>query len=147
MKVYLAGPISGQSYEGCTDWRTYATTSLAARGIESIDPMRGKGYLAAQREVIKDCYSQFALSSAHAITTRDRWDCTRCDIVLANFTDATKVSIGTCIEIGWADSCRKPIVVVMTEDNPHWHGMIRDCAFIVVPTLDEAIQIIGNIAR
>ena len=147
MKIYLAGPISGQTFAGCTSWRKDVAKQLKPYGILCIDPMRGKDYLKPLNEPIKDSYDQFILSSLHAITTRDRWDVQRCDMVLINFTDATKVSIGTCIEVGWANAAGKPIIVVMKEDNMHWHGILRDCALAVVPTLEQAISIIIDIAK
>lgn len=141
--VYLAGPITGQSYDGATDWREYAARELFWYGIEVLNPMRGKAYL-SKEEMLADSYAE-VLATVKGITTRDRFDCQRADLVLFNFDGADKVSIGSCIEVGWADAARIPIVVVMAEGNPHWHGMIRECAGFIVPTLDEAIDVIARI--
>ena len=43
--VYLAGPITGLTFDGCTDWREYAKKSLAEAGIDGLSPMRAKDYL------------------------------------------------------------------------------------------------------
>ena len=37
------------------------------------------------------------------IVTRDRWDVAKADVVLMNLVGATQVSIGTMVELGWAE--------------------------------------------
>lgn len=138
--VYLAGPITGVSYDGSTDWRAYAVRALADAGIEGISPMRAKDYLKGAAAV-QDAYAEHPLSAAPGFTARDRFDTRRADMVLFNFTDAAKPSLFSCVEVGWADAWRKPIVVVMSEGNPHWHAGLRQLAGFVVPTLDEALLI------
>jgi hypothetical protein len=51
------------------------------------------------------------MSKPKGLTTRDRWDAMRCDVLLVNLLGATKVSIGTVLEFGWADAMDIPIVV------------------------------------
>lgn len=102
--------------------------------------MRGKKYL-VDEEDIKDSYEEHPLGSQEGITCRDRMDVMRCDMILVNFLGADKVSIGSVMEIAWADAWRKPIIVVMEEDNIHSHAMIREVAGFIVPDLDEAIEI------
>lgn len=141
--VYLAGPISGLSYEGATDWRNDVCVELAEFGITGLSPMRHKEYLLGET-TLADAYDDDplkALSTSKAITTRDRWDCQRADLVLMNLAGATKVSIGSMIEIGWADAARVPIVGVLGEDDLHYHAMVRECLGWVVPTLEEAVDI------
>ena len=142
MRVYLAGPISGTSYDECTGWRERVASELGPIA-DCVSPMRGKHYLRNER--ILDgvtFYPERVLSTVQAVTYRDRWDLSCCDIMLANFTDASHVSIGTCIEFGWADAARKPIIVVLPDGNPHDHGMLRFMATAVVKSLDEAIEVI-----
>jgi nucleoside 2-deoxyribosyltransferase len=138
--VYLAGPITGSTYAGATDWREGARRELAKGGIVGLSPMRGKDYLLADTS-IKDSYAAHVLSAMPGITTRDRFDVMRCDIVLLNVADAERVSIGSCIEIGWADAYRKPLILVASEGNAHWHAMVRQIAGFIVPTLDEALGV------
>ena len=140
-KVYLAGPISGCSYEGCTSWREFAISRLKKYGLVGISPMRAKEYL-LQETTIADQYDT-VLSCQKGIVARDRWDTMRCDIIIANFEGATKPSLGTVMEIAWADAHRVPIIVVMEPGNPHDHAMIREVAGFIVPTLDEALTIAG----
>lgn len=145
--VYLSGPITGLAYEGCTDWRDFARKRLADMGIEGLCPMRGKDYLRG-KDTITDRMQEGlerAMSQDAAIVTRDRWDTTRCDFVLVNLLGAKTVSIGTVIEIGWADLARKPVVLVMEPSgNPHEHAFIRQLTGYRVTTLDEGLDLIGT---
>lgn len=139
--VYLAGPIAGLSYEKTTDWRRFVAGSLPD-SIVTLSPMRYKEALANERR-IKDSYADQPLSSDPGLTTRDRFDVGRCDLVFVNFLGAEGVSVGSCIELGWADAWRKPIVVAMDvyNGNPHDHAMIRRLAGFILPTLDEAVDV------
>ncbi|MGZ5095552.1 MAG: hypothetical protein ACXWCH_30925, partial [Burkholderiales bacterium] len=80
------------------------------------------------------------------VMTRDRFDATRCDVLLVNLLGTTRVSIGTVMEIAWADAKRIPIVVAMEpQGNPHEHMMIAEAIGFRVPTLDEALHIVKAI--
>jgi nucleoside 2-deoxyribosyltransferase len=140
--VYLAGPITGLSFGEATDWREYAIQQLSAAGIDAFSPLRAKTYL-KQESNLADQYSFNPLSTAHGIVTRDLFDAMGRDLLLVNFLGATKVSIGTVMEIAWADACRKPIVIAMEPGkvNPHEHSMLTEVSGYIVPTLDEAIYI------
>lgn len=149
MSVYLAGPITGLDYKGATDWRFEAKATLEAAGIAAFSPMRGKEYLAHVKEFTADgdAYKELGLlSSNRGIITRDRWDALRCEILLVNLLGATKVSIGTVMEIAWADSARTPIVCCMEPSgNPHEHGMITEVLGYRCESLDVALHIIKAI--
>lgn len=147
--VYLAGPIQHTDWEGATDWRDRVTAELTDYGVFTLDPMRGKDFL---EKHVKGTFGESwngktesynlddPWATAHGITHRDRWDVSRCGILLANFTGADKVSVGTVLELGWANAWGKYIIVVMDDTNPHWHGMIKEIADIIVPDLDNAID-------
>lgn len=137
--LYLAGPITGVSYHGCTTWREYVMKSLPEH-IIGVSPMRGKKYLEDQK-IIGHSYEHFPLSTGKGITCRDRSDVMRCNMLFVNFLGAKKISIGTVGEIFWADAWRKPTVVAMEKGNIHEHPMIKDMAGFIVPTLDEAIAV------
>jgi nucleoside 2-deoxyribosyltransferase len=143
--VYLAGPITGHNFKGCTDWRAYAAASLADVGIKGVSPMRGKDYLASL-PVISGHGQEYAhmgvLSTSRAVMTRDRFDCTRCDAVLVNLLGAERVSIGTMIELGWADGVRRPIICAIEQSgNVHEHMMVSEAIGFRVPTLEEALHV------
>lgn len=152
--VYLAGPITGLTFGECTDWRQYAVAELAKEGITGLSPMRGKEYLEAISKDIPltadgDKYKIISpLSTNRGIIARDRWDATRCDILLVNMLDAKMVSIGTVMEIAWADAVRTPIVLVSDEDDIHWkHGMIKEAVGFHVSTLEAGLDLVKAILR
>jgi len=141
---YLAGPITGLSFDEGNDWREEAKEKLDPR-IAGMSPFRGKTYLNQQTK-IKDTYEDIALSSAKGITTRDLNDCRRADMVLANLATCNgKVSIGTVMEIAWARAFNVPVVVIMDKNNPHWHAMIRESVGFIVNTLEEAVHIVNAV--
>lgn len=151
--VYLAGPIAGLTFGECTDWRRYASMQLANHGITGLSPMRGKEYLLSISKDVPlgpdgDKYKlQSPLSTNQGIITRDRWDATRCDVLLANLVGAKQVSIGTCLEIAWADLSRTPIVLAMEDGGVHEHGMILAACGLRAKTLDEAISLVVSMLR
>lgn len=145
--VYMAGPITGCSYGECTDWRQYAKQKLLP--IHGLSPMRGKEYLASIAKIsgTGEEYAHMGpLSLPQGVMTRDRYDATRCDVLLVNLLGATTPSLGTVMEIAWADLKRIPIVCAMeAKGNPHEHMMINQAIGYRVETLDAAIHIVKAI--
>lgn len=142
--VYLAGPITGLSYHGATDWRAGVVEELWPR-IVGYSPMRGKTYLAKETK-IGHTYENTILSGEKAIFHRDVvLDVRRADLVLVNFLGAEKVSIGTVFEMGVAWELRKPIVTIMEIGNTHDHPFIRQASGWVVPNLTTALDTIRAI--
>lgn len=143
--VYLAGPISGCTYDGAMDWRNAAARVLEDAGIIALSPMRGKAYLDIPGQRIDgqpEAYRGVPLSAAKGIVTRDRWDCQRADVILMYLKGAERISIGSMIEMGWADSARVPVVLVLEPGNVHEHAMLVQLAGFVVETLDEALHVV-----
>jgi nucleoside 2-deoxyribosyltransferase len=151
--VYLAGPITGLDYAGCTNWRNMAVATLAFAGIKGLSPMRWKEYLREQgilpalRNAQEDYeYAKYGvMSTSRGIMTRDRFDATRCDVLLVNLLGAEKVSVGTVMEIAWADLKRTPIVAVMEAGNVHEHGMVNEAIGFRCDTLEEGLNIVKGI--
>lgn len=141
--VYLAGPITGQTYDGAVDWREVASVLLAP-DIKAFSPMRGKRYIQEMTDEfgIRSEYPQ-PLSTAQAITARDRNDVINRDLVLANFTGATRVSIGTVGEIFWADAYRRPVVGIL--DELHDHAMLRSLIGWFAEDIEEACALVRAI--
>lgn len=144
--VYLSGPITGLTYEGCTDWRSHARKWLAEFGVEGLSPMRGKEFLRGKGTItdgMSAVISNF-MSQDAAIVTRDRMDATKCDMMLCNLLGATQVSIGTMIELGWADLARVPVVLVVERaGNIHEHAFVRQLSGYRVDTLEAGLDLIG----
>jgi nucleoside 2-deoxyribosyltransferase len=138
-RIYLAGPISGLTYDGAQDWRTKFSADIDER-IECFSPLRGKEFLRS-KGVLEGSYPHMLATDA-AITGRDRNDCTRADLVLFYLLGAERVSIGTMIELGWADANRIPAVLVMEkEGNPHEHPMVRGTTSFRVDNLQDALRV------
>lgn len=103
--------------------------------------MRGKRYLDIPGKAIENDPYTFPLSTDRAINSRDRFDTLRATAVLVNLLGASRVSIGTVMEIAWAYDHKIPVVVAMEpEGNLHDHPMIRDSISIRVASLEEAIE-------
>lgn len=145
-KVYLAGAISGLTYAAGQDWRTFATSKLYGMGIDGYSPLRAKDYLRSVG-VIEQSYANNPLSSDRGIMTRDRFDVMTADAVLFYLLGTgSRVSVGTCIEFGWADAYRKPIVLVMEkEGNVHEHPMVREAVGFRVQTLEEGLTVLNYV--
>jgi hypothetical protein len=150
MIVYLAGPITGCDYNGCTDWRESVKQELSKSAIKGVSPMRGKEYLKSIG-TISGTGEEYAhlgpISLPRGVMTRDRWDATRCNVLLVNLLGASRVSIGTVMEIAWADLARIPIVCVIEDDgNPHEHMMVQEAIGYRVNNMDQAVHIIKAMA-
>lgn len=146
-RVYLAGPIAGATYDGCTEWREQVKTALADVGVYAYSPMRAKERL-SEFQVMGYEYDTIdgqksPMTSARGITTRDRNDCMKCDALFVYLLGQTeRVSIGTVMEVAWADSQRIPIVLVIEDEgNIHDYPILRECVGFRTPSIDEAIAI------
>lgn len=140
--VYLAGAITGKSFGNATNWRDWAISELKSDGITGLSPLRCKDYLLNETS-LADTYGDLnILSSGKGITTRDRWDCMRADALLVNLLDTDRVSIGTVMELGWADAARNPIVLVMESGNLHDHAMVREVSGFIASSLEEGLAVV-----
>lgn len=142
--IYLAGAITGVSYGDATDWREQVTRETEGM-FTCFSPMRGKHYLSKETS-IGDSYENSLLSSQRGIFARDSFDCMRCDVLFVNLLGATRVSIGTVMEIAWAQSRSKPIILVIeSEGNLHDHSMIREACPLRVDTIDDGIWVLKSL--
>lgn len=143
--VYLAGPIAGLTYQSATDWRDYAKKRLAQFGIDGRSPMRDKSHLKSETVLTDQGYEQRPLSTQKGIVCRDHYDATHCDVILMNLAGAKKASIGSMVELGWASDRQIPIVTILDLNetgNPHTHAFVKELSGFIVPTLDEALDIV-----
>lgn len=143
--VYLAGPITGCTHEGCTDWRHDWVHTLVDDGIICLSPMRGKAYLEVACEIAGD-YPDTLLSDAKGIMARDYFDCNRCDVLVVNVLGAARPSIGTAMEAAWAFHKHTPQVwIIEPHGNPHDHAMLRQCMNFRVTNHDDAKHVVRSI--
>lgn len=145
-RVYLAGPISGCTFADCTDWRKNVKLALDSPSTVALSPMRAKEFW-CDKQIVDNTDIGEPLASDRGIMCRDRNDCCGASVLLVNFLDATTVSIGTVMEIAWANKLQIPIVVVLP--NPcydiHDHPMLRQAYDYVCSSLAEAVHITKTI--
>lgn len=143
--VYLAGPITGCSFEECVRWREEFCEELTPLGIECLSPMRGKGYLKNESSIL-DSYSSLLLCEDKGIMSRDHFDCNRADVIVFNVLGARKPSLGTTMEAAWGFHRHTPMVWIMEQNgNPHDHSMLRQCMNFIVPGITQAIRVVEAI--
>jgi hypothetical protein len=142
--IYLAGPISGQTYDEATNgWRLKFDNLLQgmcelSNGLDEVtcaSPMRGKDFLAERTEPLGHCPDELVgygnpMVSPSGIVTRDAYDVRTSDAILVNLLYADRVSIGTTLEVGMAFAWRVPIILVIPNrrGHPHDHGMLLSMA-------------------
>lgn len=136
MKLYIAGKISGYSYEEIIEY--FESTAKRLSKYTVFHPLLGKDYLRNEISLKAEGYSN-PESTNHAIIGRDRWMVRNCDVMLCNLAGCTHVSIGSVMELGWAEMLHKHIVTVMEKDNIHRHAFVLEASDIVFETLEEAL--------
>ena len=145
--VYLAGPIGGLSYFEATAWRDYVLRALdgICPDVRCLSPIRSNDFLQNEQEIdLVPCTNP--LSTDKGMVSRDRFDCTRANLILFNLTlSPDKISARTCIEIGWADTYRIPMVAALTPGSAWDRPMVRQLIPFIVPTLDEAVELIPRL--
>lgn len=159
--VYLAGPITGLSYvDARKGWRA-DFAALMPEHVHCLSPMRAKEFLEGEENLdgSPSMYPDHLLASPSGIVTRDRNDVRTSDTVVFNFLGADKASVGSCIELGWGDAFRKPMVMIVENEgivhpacdgfdsiiNPHWHCMATEIAGYVTPSLKEAAHVVAHL--
>lgn len=141
--VYLTGQITGASYEeAALGWRRAVGHALSkiADDVVPLSPLRGKSHLAGIRSLDRMGDPESVLSCARGITTRDRWDVQRSTLVFANL-QMNKISVGSMIELGWADAFRVPVIAVMEPGNMHEHAMVNELIGWRVHSIAEGIAV------
>lgn len=140
--VYLAGSITGLTYEQSTVWRVNVANALVELGYDVFSPMREKLNL-------RERYSSVAIPhtdpSFKDPFQRDTHDIARSNYVVAYFHPAaTIVSVGTMIELGYAKALGKYVIVVDERPSGEIHPFVRGVANDIVPTLDDAIKLLAE---
>ena len=139
--VYLSGPITACSYDEATDWRSYAAENLA-EGIAPLSPLRGQKHLEGVKSIAAH-NEEDVFGSKKGMTALDRNDVKRCDAVLVNLLGAKRVSLGTVMEVAWADAWDKPIVLVDGPGSLHDHPMISTVAEYIVGDIATGVEVVN----
>jgi len=149
--VYLCGPITGTTFDETKyGWRRHVYRELKRNGIIGWSPMRHKmkeqfGKDAQESMHRMGGYPDDPMSCPKGITARDRYDTMKSDLIFCNLLGTEKISVGSMIELGWADAMRIPIVMVMEEGNIHEHAMVEDMLDFRAYSIDEGIDITRKI--
>jgi nucleoside 2-deoxyribosyltransferase len=143
--VYLCGPIIGLSFDECAEYYRNVAAMLPP-WVVPVSPMRGKGSLQGHG-TIWNAYPQHGpLGTEQGIVSRDFFDVRRVDVILANFLNARRVSIGSVFELAWAFQLQKPVVLAMEETgNPHDHAFVRQACAFRTAELEQACQTVVQI--
>jgi hypothetical protein len=138
--IYMAGPVKGLAYGPATDWRHWFTEMMEGFNVECLDPLRAKEELKDETCIDRIEYDE-PMSCPKGIYVRDRFDALRCDLLLVNLLNAEKPSLGSVMEIAWADALHKPIILAMEPGNVHEHAMILGACGFRVGSLTEAAAV------
>lgn len=147
LKIYLAGPISGESYENVTEKIRMIRHHLEGVGYKVMHPMTGKGNLRTEIKFKSVGYDGIPASSNHAIYERDKWMVRNADVVLFHLANTARVSIGSMFELAWAALEDKHTIVVMENDNIHEHAFVFEAADIIFPNLQSALGYLEILAK
>lgn len=121
MTVYLAGFMSGDQLQECTEWRLkirkyYENWKGAGLKypISFLDPFNGPEITSIEGTGLA---SVGAMSNA--IIMGDMMSVRKCDIIVANLSNfgSTREMVGTYMELGWQIWQQKPFVLLVPEDK------------------------------
>lgn len=144
--VYLYGPITGLTFDGAQDWRTWMARELDRFGIDAVSPLRAKDYLRECGQLTghgRDFLDLGVFSTPQAILARDKFDVLRADMLVGNFLGAERVSTGSMFEQAWAHLHHKPIAAAIEkEGNPHDHIFFNTTLGFRTQSLEELRSIV-----
>jgi len=144
-RVYLAGPITGLTFEEATGWREEVTDVLTSLGYEVFNPLRGEIELA--RSHAETPIEATTKAGRASVFKRDTFDVRRSDIIVADLTGIGMRSVGTLFELGYAHAMGKMIIALV--DKPpkgkKYHPFISGCAASVLHSLDDLYTLMSEL--
>lgn len=142
--VYLSGGIANLSYAEATIARNEAKLRLAARGWDSLDPMRGKEILSSLGTMDEKKATDLLGVTPAAIIQRDFDDVRRADALLVLSGD--RPSWGTAFEWAIAEFLyKKPVIVICAKDSTtRDHPWCKQMASYFAETVEEAIEFLDK---
>ena len=145
MKIYCVKPISGESGDYVFKYYEIIRKTLSHIGYDVLTPLYGKSKLRTELEFKAHGYENDPLTTNHAIFGRDKFFVQQSDILFANFLGATRVSIGSIMEIAIGYMLGKQIVTVMEKDNIHQHAFVLEASTIVFEDYEESLRYLKEI--
>lgn len=148
--IYLAGPMSGLTWRQALSWRRECEAELS-KDWRLINPVRAQVPEERMDDTIPsttqlDTEKVDLWVTATGVTSQDEFYIDQSDWILANFLQATHVTIGSVWELGYGWGTRKKILSVIEPGSIHDHAFIRRRSHVFTPSLDEAIQFFKAIA-
>lgn len=144
MKVYLAGPISGEKYDDIAVAFKGKAECLRAAGFTVLSPMLSAGDIRNEIELRAYGYKG-PTTTNHAIFRRDRWMVEQADIVFVDLSDTSRVSIGTMFELAWASLMGKHTVAVV--DDIHMHAFVLEAVDVRFALVSEAMAYLVGLTQ
>lgn len=145
-RLYLARPISGCEIKVVMDWYRFNYKCFIDMGFDVAMPLIAEEYMRTDITFKAEGYGTQA-SSNRAIVDRDFEMAERCDMVLCDLSDATRVSIGSMMEIDRAKIHRAQVILVMKPDNIHNHAFVKETASVVYETMEQAVEYLSNFVQ
>jgi hypothetical protein len=145
MRLYLAHPITGRSFEEVEAYYAEILGQLQGR-YDCLYPMIGAGERRGETEFQPEGYHD-PISTNQAILNRCQWMIQQSDLVLVDLTGSSRVSIGCVMEIAFARACARHIVAVLPPGNPHHHAMILAAVDVLFECREQALQYLDRLAR
>lgn len=143
--VYCARPITGCKFNEIEAYYRRITTRLSAISIQVFIPAWRRDFHEGDRKPESDG-SWASPEIDRDIKEGDKWLVQHSDILFANLVDAVQASIGSAMEIAWADDVGVKSVVVMDKSGIHRHPFVCNCAARIYSTEEEALRYLETLA-
>lgn len=140
--VYLAGAILGCTKGEANDWRIEAADKLKDHGIIGVSPLRCEPLIGERYNLD---YPDPRFGTPRAIAAKNKFDVTKCDLVLAFMPkplEGKLPSLGTLGECFWADALGKQVILVSDDPFILAHPVIDAAVDWKLSTLEEAYDVI-----
>ncbi len=138
--IYLAGQVSGLSYAAVMKRRAEIAAMFPAH-ISALNPLRSQHELEGV-EVITPF-----MGDSDEIIVECFWMINYCDLVLVDLLGLERITIGACVEIGYAIRACIPIVVMIGADDIHQHPFVTVPARFVCDTEAKAVAEISAMLK
>jgi len=145
MRIYLAHPISGLSYDEIVAYYVKMRERLSPEW-EIMNPMTAKEELRNETKLRAYDYDN-PVATNKAIVHRDFWMVSRSDVLYANLLGVTWPSIGCIIELSWAWARQIHTVVAMDFMGPNWHAFVIEMANIIFSGENDAINYLNRLVK
>ena len=142
----MVHPISGLSADEVFQYYKTNQKRLEDFGFEVLTPMYGKSLLRCEKEFRPADYNH-PCTTNHAIFDRDHWMVEQADILYANLSSSSQVSIGSMMELAWGKHLHKHIVLTLPEVNIHRHAFVLEAASVIYTSHEESMSYLETLAK